>query len=282
MDKKITCTGGHNQWYTVSLDIREAPGLSTWQLDFSSNGTKLMPFQDAADYAAQLIAGKHSNIFVGLSGGLDSEYIAEVLYRNSIPFTPIILERPDSRDHEYALYWCKQHNIIPMVIKFDVNQLLRRTIKIVQHLKQRILNYVIIYYLADIAEEHGGVLITGEPTIGDDSIAEFGVPIGDTFGISIGSFMTEIFHGSRHPGPFFLYTPELMYSYAMHLDTTISDAESRSKLYNLPFRPKNEPVIYSTETVDKLVYLLKQTKYTSLPDNFHVVWNKQDFISKFQ
>lgn len=282
MDKHITCKGGHDQWYTVSVDIREDPGQSEWQLQLNSLGTKLMPFQDASDYTAQLISQKYENIFVGLSGGLDSEYIAEVMYRNSIPFTPIILERPDSRDHEYALHWCKQRNINPMIVKFDINQLLRRTIKIVQHLKQRILNYVIIYYLADIAEEHGGVLVTGEPTIGDDSVAEFGVPIGDTFGISIGSFMTEIFHESKHPGPFFLYTPELMYSYAAHLDTSISDAESRSKLYNLPFRPKNEPVIYSTETVDKLVYLLKQTKYTSLPNNFHVVWSKQEFISKFQ
>ena len=66
-----------------------------------------MSFNDAADYTANLIAHKYDNLHLCFSGGLDSEYVATVLCRNEIPFTPVILLTPNNAEIWYAFKFCK-------------------------------------------------------------------------------------------------------------------------------------------------------------------------------
>lgn len=62
-----------------------------------------------------------NNIALGLSGGADSESIAELLYRNKIKFTPIIVDYVGKNSHDiaYAIRWCHLRQIPYKLVTLD-------------------------------------------------------------------------------------------------------------------------------------------------------------------
>ena len=99
--------------------------------------------------------------------------------------------------------------------------------------------------------------------------------IGDEFGIWPIELMSSILR-PNHPGAFFFYTPEIVLAQAHELDTTLNDSRSRTKLYQIPFRPKTWPPRgLSDETRLKVKQIFDIHKYT-VPQNYK--WNKEDLI----
>jgi hypothetical protein len=68
---------------------------------------------------AQELYETYGNIYVGMSGGIDSEWVAKCFHRQRIPFTPIIYEAGDlnSMDTWWAHKWCADNTITPLIIK---------------------------------------------------------------------------------------------------------------------------------------------------------------------
>ena len=63
-----------------------------FEVEWNINNVQKMSFADASDYTALQIASKYPELYLSLSGGMDSIYVASVLHRNRIPFIPIILD----------------------------------------------------------------------------------------------------------------------------------------------------------------------------------------------
>jgi asparagine synthetase B (glutamine-hydrolysing) len=104
---------GHNNWCSVNL----TPKRFAFQVN--SPASNELDFQSACDFTAQTLYQDWGDqpLYLSLSGGLDSEVIANTFVRNHIPFVPIILcvDNFNSAESQYAKSWCQQHNIDPLI-----------------------------------------------------------------------------------------------------------------------------------------------------------------------
>jgi hypothetical protein len=280
----INFSGGHNNWWTIKIQMQETPLNSQFDMTFNHDSVQHMTFQNAADYTAQLINKKYNNLYVAMSGGLDSEFVAEVLYRNNIPFTPIIARvLPASNninyDYFYAMYWCEQKNIKPLVVTYtqDDPRLIKQCVKLLSKLK-KFSNNILLMDVIEQVEKNNGQIIIGDPTLprGTEGY-EYHNSIGEVFDTDwIGHFCEMFDLDNKHPGGFFAYTPELLLAFAKELDITANESVAKTKLYGVPYRPKTFSITtLSQKIVDNMSHLYVLNEYSTIPSKF---WKKQELI----
>lgn len=230
---------GYNGWYQPNITVGSGSVQFSIELKLQ-HPVQELEFQKAADYTVKLLP-QHRPIFLAMSGGIDSEFAAEVLLRNKIPFTPIIAVFGDLIEHHYALYWCKVNKVTPQIVQLKPEDIIPIAEEVAIKLKAYCAASVIPLYLADLAEKQGGYLIVGEPTIGSRPY-DFETAIGEQFKFGSNQFFVDILRPNKHVGGFLTYTPELLLATAKGLDTSLNDPMSRAKLYGVPYRPKVQPV----------------------------------------
>jgi hypothetical protein len=169
------------------------------------------------DNTAKLIA-KETNkpLFLGLSGGVDSEIIADYLIKNNIPFTALIVKYGDGEnfhDFKFAEEYCNKHNIKTYVINLDSVYFYTKTInKYIEkgYRATRIFRYFQLYML-EIVEKMGGCLILGS-----------GEQVYDTIDQEIGMYFEPGYmlpfewckkNNTTHYPCFFMHNPEIYAAY---------------------------------------------------------------------
>lgn len=282
---KIQVSGGNNNWYRIDLNINKAPTLSSFEITFNHTTIADLDFQSAADAAALQIQENYQgrDLYIGLSGGVDSEFVADVFYRNKIKFTPIVSIIPGLTEYKYALYWCHKHQITPMVYDLHNNTDL---VKVAAYALSRapraeFLHVAVGLMVAAKAIELGGVSLTGEPDLTYKTTAEFNSPIGNMLEMVVEDVATEIcFSQHQLPGSFFWYTPELVRAYARELNTTVNYDIARSELYQVPYRPKQQqltPNLFSTKDLNKLMHIYKFESYSPVEP---ITWINKDLVNQ--
>ena len=117
-----------------------------------------------SDEIAREIYETYGNIYVAMSGGIDSEWIAKSFFRNGIPFTPIIYEAEDlnAADTWWAHKWCADNGLTPVTYKEYVFQYVQGIVKFGSDNCLRTPGgpYVTTS-LAKYVEDQGGYLVTG-------------------------------------------------------------------------------------------------------------------------
>lgn len=254
--------GGYANWFSVSLD---GPNF---ELKFNQRAKKLYTdFNQAADVAANLLYQQWNNrpLYLAMSGGIDSEFVADTLYRNSIPFTPVILKIQHHNDAEswFAEHWCYRHSIKPMVLEYNMTMLLDAVAKFFPKLvkiKQDTQAPMMIIY--DWVEQHNGNCIYGA---GDINLKD------QKFYCSSLDFISTILFPDRHPTSFFMYTAELALCYVSKFDISLDEQYNKLNFYNVPPRPKIDYVdsIRTPEYWDQIKKL------------WHIFKHEQDFDPHF-
>jgi len=223
--------GGYNNWYSVSVDGAK------FQLKFNHGASeRYSNFDYAANRAALLLKQQWSNkpLYLALSGGIDSECVANVLLRNQIEFTPVILkiESLNAIETWYAEYWCRKNNIVPVILEYTINDLCNSMIKFFPKL-YAFKNYeqTPIMIVFDYVEQQGGHCIY---SAGDINLE----PGTDQFFCKSLDFISDIVGKGRHPSAFFMYTPELALSYINKFDTSLDEQYNKLNFYGVSPRPK--------------------------------------------
>lgn len=279
----IEVQGGHNSWYTFQYN-NECDKPGTFKMLFDSNIATAMSWRAASDYTIQKIVEKYDNIYLALSGGLDSEYVANILWRNNVNFTPVVVCLPRCVDHHYAIKWCRDHQVEPKVFELEVDD--RRLYPEVERLIAATGFYnhgcVINSWITNWVIQQGGHLVTGEPTLGQRYAHR---PITDLMDVWWIEFISQlVFPDYDHPAGFLNYTPEIFLSQALHLDTLLDDVESRAKLHGLSYRAKLSPPIeiMTSRLLNNIVTVNKLEVVGHVPKNGGCEWYKQDLIKKLQ
>lgn len=260
--------GGHNNWYQLNIDINLKPTPSSYSIDFLHDSVQELGFQQAADYTAKIICKEYDNLYLAMSGGMDSEYIADVLYRNHIPFTPVVVPLPNTDYHLYALQWCRSHNIEPWILDYNHNKVLAVTTSIAS----RVHNYVgvasLISYIASEVEAKNGHLISGST--------------GNWFtvGFKISSFIVDVYHAVKHPSTFFVHTPEILLAAVTELDFSVPEDQARSKLYNISLKTKDVSSFLSVSDMNKIHYVTKLGDYSTF--DFQNYISAEDLLSRIK
>ena len=231
---------GINDWLNINLVAGDKSNL-TKQFDcsFELGNVKTLSIDAAADYTADLIQRNYSDLHLSFSGGLDSMFVANVLARNKIPFTPMILDWY-WQDPEcwYAYDWCEKHGLEPKVYKVTQDNEQEFLGKILQYALKNKTPAKIGYIPIILAETIGtGKLITGfgEPFYNSESYQE---PMGEMFEIAEHDYYLDLTYGLEHPGGFFNYTPELFFSLIQNIPINLNTQQAKAQLYGLDFRPK--------------------------------------------
>ena len=272
---------GHEGWFNLDLGTVKCPQV---KFEFSlTEKVKDMSFQEAADYSANLINVKYKNLHLCLSGGLDSEFVADVFIRNNISFKPIIVLTPLNQSEAwYAFRFCKINDLNPIILDYrhhiDYNKLLKHILDI--SLKLRIspnvslLPNLIARTIKDVE------LVTGH-------VDPFKIPkeyadtISSIFEIERHDFHLELEYPEKHPGPFFLYTPEIFKSLISEIDTSKNTQEAKSELYNIMTRSKIDTVLHQAEIPTDLKYLLKDRVEKMRYTEVHLSISKEDLLNMF-
>ena len=76
---------GLNNWINIDWSTK----LPTCTMNFSN--LTVMSKQDAIDHTVNKLIENYSNLYVCLSGGIDSEFVANCLLERNVPFTPVIV-----------------------------------------------------------------------------------------------------------------------------------------------------------------------------------------------
>jgi hypothetical protein len=224
-------TAGHNGWFRVSLD-------STLDIEILKSAQSLhINFDDAGDQAVTLIADAwaHKPLHLALSGGLDSEFIADRLVKNKIDFVPVILKIGQLNEFEtwYAEYWCYKNNKVPVILNLSVSEFESAWERFGPQLAElRNYNLVPQCILYDYANQHNAHLIYGA---GD---MQFDVNSQDQFYLHSFDLISDIASVGEHPTSFYMYTPELLLSYLTGYDLELSENYNKINAYGISPRPK--------------------------------------------
>lgn len=259
-----------NNWIQSNIRNRLVDKTCNFQVYLTPQKFKILSFYEATKLAALDIANTHDNIFIGLSGGLDSEYLCVLLHELKIPFKPIIVDTVGNKlESEYAYYKCKQLNIDPIVLTCNEEEYL---FLFNTHIAQKLASNAVYatpnIITSNYAKKHGGTLI-----IADHALHEIGEdPTATLVSISDCEFYL---HGlTDNPYIiFFDYIPEILYAMVQRFDGSRLQ-HYKSNLYELPFRPKIQS--YFSETFMK--HYSEIMRNTSHPQRTHILGNKEQVL----
>lgn len=222
---------GHNNWCSVGL----TPAQFYFRVNEPAKKT-FSNFDEACDYNTQCLLNDYSDkkYYLALSGGLDSELVADNFLKLGVKFTPIILKLGSSNSAEtwYAEYWCYKNKIEPIVFDFSVTDIEQKFIPYLgkmRHTKQP--GHIMFFWLLDFVNSQDGYLITGLGDINWDQK-------NNTFYNHIIDWTNELYLGYDHPCGWFSYTPEIAASFVKQFDPTLNEQYNKFNFYNVPIRQK--------------------------------------------
>jgi hypothetical protein len=276
---------GHNEWASINLE-NNSPGNITSPFAFETTATPaVMSFDDAADYTAQLVADKYANLHLCLSGGLDSEFVAKVLVRNSIAFTPVIVAADYvESENWYAYKFCQDNNLTPLVLDFSGKEKHTELVKmLIAHAHKHCLPFdrsLIVNIVADLLPNACVLTGYGDPVHVSSTFYE---PIGDLVELTDHDYFLDVVHGSKHPGAFFSYTPELFAALVRELDTTKNTQIAKADLYGILCRSKIQSSFFNFYQLPELEFIIKKSlsKLGKNPEHQAFFINRDTLLNKF-
>lgn len=265
----------HNNWIEMSWDgLPQRVAKQNIQVDFNTGAKSILPFDRACDLVAEEIADCYKNIYVALSGGSDSECVANCLLRNRVPFTPLIihynLAKLDDQRYErwHALHWCKTHNVEPLCIDVDDYVASSAEIKVYAKLKPRLVHGAhTMGFIMDCMDKYQGHLVTGAqleyyPDCEQMSYLEPQLGSYQGFVFEEADFYSEVLRPNRHPWAFFYWTPEIMASFVSAWDESLTMQHNKAQIYGTCPRPKyNYPHDIITDNHKLIRNTLAQQKW---------------------
>lgn len=219
-------------------------------------------FQQAARQAIECLANDYCDrpLYLALSGGIDSELVANLLVEKKIAFTPVILKINSINQAEftYAELWCHRHNIQPNILEISIDQyvqLIKKYYPLLMKLNN--LSQTPILYLYEYVTGQNGYCIYAAGDINlDFEKKEF-------FCYSL-DFISDVLQNG-HPTSFFMYTAELALSYVKEFDVDLPEQDNKLKFYGVLPRSKfdyltplhKDPRI--CKVIDNCCYLAQKT-----------------------
>jgi hypothetical protein len=266
-----------NDWLTTNINQRFKDRTCNFEAYLNLYPFKKIDFYTACDNAAIEIYEKYKNLYLGLSGGLDSEYVLRVFHRLKIPIIPIIVSFCNEKENDYAYKVCRELNITPVTVKPSNKEFIKTYYEEI-HMKYNGLGIHMTHVFIAKQSAKNGTFIGGAHMMGDSFLQNNEV-LGYYNIIDSNNFFSTV--ESDHYIPdvvdLMLYKPEITYSIIGQAKKQIGVEWSifKSNLYNLEPRIKIRPE-YSEDFIKVL------TKLRSLKPQSHVkYWSVDEILEIF-
>jgi hypothetical protein len=250
---------GKDQWIKFSLNRSYTNPYPEKELEVYLRPTQasaVVDWKTAARRVAEDIYASYDNLYVAMSGGIDSEFVAQTFFDLGIPFKPIIFRVSDLNELDiwWAFKWCRDNNVEPVVVDATIEDWVTRLSSVSRKYCGRFgagsgtMSFVNDYVIA-----HGGNLVTGAGFIeyfpdenldymttrykdssmhNPDGTPKQGYLMHEPDLIQQLSYPTMPFN-------FLSWTPEIVLSYVHHRDMALDSAANKAKIMNCLPRPKN-------------------------------------------
>lgn len=252
---------GQNNWirYSINRTYENPFPASDFDVYLRPTGpSRIVSVEEAGNRVAQELYETYGNIYVAMSGGIDSEWVAKCFHRQGIPFTPIIYEAEDLQymDTHWAIKWCEDNGITPVAYKDYIPTFSNRIAETASKLCCRNPGGpATVKPLGDYVAERGGALVTGAgfPEYYPDPNLQFlywkhkDTKLFDADGnqkVPDGWIIHEsdIAHArwgcKNHPFNFLSWSPEIMLSYIAARDVARNSEYNKKHIFDCIERPK--------------------------------------------
>jgi hypothetical protein len=226
---------GVNKWLQMKISTSSA------SIDLNFNNFQELKKQEAIDYTVDQLVKNYDNLYVCLSGGIDSEFAAECLLSRGVEFTPLIVDIENHRSESwYAHYWCYKNKITPKIIKLPWDFVKKTFPSITKKIPGSAFINALDYFCWLEAEKDNGKLVTGTTEPFDRVHGSYDMlsPGTTGFELNINSFDFNLNYLGDHPGGFLCYTPALFYNMIKDLDYNKPVQIAMSEYYGVAARPK--------------------------------------------
>lgn len=238
--KKLMAT--ENNWLQTNIRNRLINPKSTFVVYINHRDYEKISFDEASNRVVEKIINKHDNIYVPLSGGMDSEYVFNCFLGHK--FTPIIVNTPANKlESTYAFRKCKDTGIQPIVIEKSEKEMVKIYYdEIYKKIRGKGYNSTASYIAGKYADEHNGVAIIGEH--GYDGLNEW-------------DFYNDALIHENNSIYFFMYDPEIFSAMIDAYELGEDHQIFKAKLYGIPLRQKMK-YTYSEDSY-KIIQQLVET-----------------------
>jgi hypothetical protein len=225
-------------------------------------------FDQSASDVCELLYNINRNIFVGLSGGVDSEYVFRKFNSLSIPVTPIIVEcECYVNETVIAHKICKEYQVDPVVITITEKDLFMFYYEnIYKAFNGPGIGSVPSLMATEYAKQNDGIFIKSDHTI-SDTINKLCVEMYEW------DFYCNIQHDNSYN--FFMMTPEIVYSIVSAMYEQNSQV-FKCDLFGIPYRDKIYPK-YAKHITLGYNHLIYKREFTP---NFSYFADPKTFIEK--
>lgn len=223
-----------NNWLTHNLYGRPQNKSLDFNISINVDRYHSLHFDQAAAEVCEKLYSINNNIYVGLSGGIDSEYVFRKFSSLKIPFTPVIVySKCYERECSVAFSICKEYNIEPVILNIDEAYIIQRYKKeIYNTLNSLGIGGIPALVMADYVRENNGLYIKAEHMVGEMD-----------FRVCAELNEWDFYNDVLAPGTtydFFLYTPEIVYSMVTEMvkNSHLNSQQFKCQLFNIPYRDK--------------------------------------------
>jgi len=258
-------------WIHHNLNQRLLDKTLDFKVTLIPSKFKVMAFHDAADYTAQKIAALNIPLYLGLSGGIDSEYVLMCFYRNRIPIIPIIVKTSgNDLETSYAFYICKKLNIDPIVLNLSDDDILNLYSYCVYKLNAFGIYSMPTLICSKYAKNQKGILITGDHFIEENEkeVWYADATEWDFYHLILSNNQDILFYN---------HNPEIIYSMIYQFNG-LRSYEFKHQLYQIAFRPKIDP-IYTQDFYNRRK---KIDSYNKKPNGKYIFGHRNKVIEMMQ
>lgn len=225
-----------NHWLRTNIKERLTNPKLHFVVTFDHINYTPISFQEATKQVVSKIVSKYDNIFIPLSGGMDSEYVFDSFLGHK--FTPIIVDTPANRkETAYAFRKCQENNIEPVVIQKTEKEMIEIYYEqIYKKLRSVGFNSTATYIAGKYADDHNGVAVIGEHGYA---------------GMNEWDFYNDALIHEENSIYFFLYDIQIFSAMIMEYEQYDHHQEFKSRIYGIPIRKKMK-YSYSKEYTELL------------------------------
>ena len=264
-----------NNWIQTNLYERFLDKTIDFNVVLKPHSIVEKTFDEECDITCKMISKINKKIYIGLSGGIDSEFVCEVFLRNQIDFIPIITCYPGNEEERvFAFRYCEEKKLSPIIIEISEKDILDCVWNtIVKKFNGMGMYSVGAIFASNYADANNGVYVEAQHIVGDgDELIE-----SFQFYVSDHDFYSQVLN-SQPVILFFLHRLELPISMIKGASNSfVNWMNYKHTVFKRPLRPKIRPS-YSNRVKEiiELIFVNRKNK----PKNKYFFGNKEETLKK--
>lgn len=211
------------------------------EIKFDFSNFKQVSKEDSIDMTIDELTARNTNIYLALSGGIDSEFAAKCLKQRGVKFTPIIFDFTLNKAEAWnAYYWCYENHIKPEVVNMSVAEMKLKFPDIARTYKTSFINSI-DFILEEYVRSRDGELVicNNTPFIRDKCFADILQNKTSThLQLATYDFGLDLAEKNDICCDFLSLTPELFFNLIVGLDYNKPIQVALSDYYGVRIRPK--------------------------------------------